>query len=367
MFMTAKVHFVGDSTLDNGYWMLEQCQRLGEAHDASVEGQLQTKLDAEAQDAYKVVNHAYDGFTTSSVLNGGNVGEALTIAPRYVLTKNKMAYLKDKNIDPKAESYFTQPLFELGDSIAQAPDAIHYVVISVGGNDFRERLADSLAMLREIPRIHERYLQILKKVKTLKEGGYDIRPILMFQYRLDTHNDEHYRIYNLLKKVGVVSMIFNLLSLVGVIASVAMVLKSQPWGLLLGLAGLAALALSSRVIPLKVTAQVLRGQTVSLATLGGLMERFYSPILAHAKQEGIPILDLPNTFNPHDPALYINQIEPSAKGGALIAEGIKHIVINHEFSSKRSIMYAKKDGVPGFTGSDNPGSRGWQVAYPQQK
>jgi hypothetical protein len=101
-----------------------------------------------------------------------------------------------------------------------------------------------------------------------------------------------------------------------------------------------------------------------MATLGGLLETFYKPILAQAKADKIPILDLTNTFNPNDSTLYISQIEPSQKGGALIAEGIDHIIKHHDFNSSKSMMYTKRDSDQKFIGNENPGSSGWSVTYP---
>jgi len=354
------VHTLGDSTLDNLYWMLDlQGSNEIQAKKDSIEGQLQERLNGEGQ----VISHAYDGFTTSSVLDGDDVGRMLGIRTWSSLTENKLAYLKDKNIST-FNGYRVRPLKDLKEFVERNPRATHYVVISVGGNDFRERLGNPIAMLREIPRIHERYLEILKEVKALKDR--DIRPILMFQYRLDTHHD-HYQIYTLFKIIGVFFAGIHSLSLLGIgTSAMALVARkiNQRLGLALLLVSAAVLALSHRVVSLNVTKDVLLGQQVSMATLGGLMETFYRPILAQAKADGIPILDLPNTFNPYDSSLYIAQIEPSQKGGQLIAEGLDHIIKHHDFTSPESLMYSKRGSDQEFTANENPGSSGWSVAYP---
>ncbi len=366
--MSTYVHTLGDSTLDNLYWMLDsKGSNETQAKNDSIEGQLQERLNSEGNSNYQVVSHAYDGFTTSSVLNGDDVGRVLYIRPGFSITGNKEAYLRDKNISPTSNRYLVQPLKDLKEFVEKNPKATHYVVISVGGNDFRERLGNPIAMLKEIPRIHERYSQILKEVKTLKDK--DIRPILMLQCRLDTHHD-HYYIYTILKVIGVFFTVLHSLSLLGVGASVmALVAKKihQRLGLAFLLISSVVLALSHQVIPLKVTkGAFLMGQQVSMAALGGLMETFYRPILAQAKADGIPILDLPNTFNPYDSSLYIAQIEPSQKGGQLIAEGLDHIIKHHDFASSKSMMYSKRGSNQEFTAAENPGSSGWSVAYPTQ-
>jgi hypothetical protein len=64
-------------------------------HD-SVEGQLQERLNSEGNSTYQVVSHAYDGFTTSSILNGDDVGRVLSIRPGVVINANKGTYLRDR-------------------------------------------------------------------------------------------------------------------------------------------------------------------------------------------------------------------------------------------------------------------------------
>jgi hypothetical protein len=127
------------------------------AKSNSVEGQIQERLKGDDQ----VVSHAYDGFTTSSVLNGDGVGRVFSIRPNGFITDNQRTYLRDRNIDLDSRSYFVHPLNDFKKHVNNNPNATHYVVISMGGNDFRERLGNPLAMLKEIPNVHQRYLQIL--------------------------------------------------------------------------------------------------------------------------------------------------------------------------------------------------------------
>jgi hypothetical protein len=362
------VHTLGDSTLDNLYWMLNsKGSNETQANNDSVEGQLQKRLNTESLSTYQVVSHAYDGFTTSSVLEGDDVGRVLSIRSGVSpIMGNKKAYLKGKSIDLTSKKYHVHPLNDLKAFVEKNPTATHYVVISVGGNDFRERLSNPIAMLREIPHIHERYLQILKEIKTLKDR--DVRPILMLQYRLNVHDDRYY-IYTILKVIGLFFSALHSLGLLGIgFSAAALVAKKiqQRIGLVFLIISSAVLALSHRIIPLKVTKGVLMGQQVSMAALGGLMETFYRPLLAQAKAEGIPILDLPNTFNPNDSSLYIAQIEPSQEGSKLIAEGIDNIIKRHDFTNSRSVMYSKRDSDERFIPFE-PESGGWSVAYPAKQ
>ena len=78
---------------------------------------------------------------------------------------------------------FVKPLEKLQEQIQKNSKAYHYVVLSVGGNDFRENLLNPIKLIKEIPSIQKRYLKIVKTIKNL--NGRDIKPILMFQYRTD--------------------------------------------------------------------------------------------------------------------------------------------------------------------------------------
>jgi hypothetical protein len=357
------VHTLGDSTLDNIYWMLNADGRnADDAKDLSVEGQLQKKLDENGKD-YEVISHAYDGFTTSSVLDGDHVGRVLGISERYSPSKMGKSYLANRGIGID-DSYFVHPLDDLKNSVLNNPDAIHYVVISVGGNDFREHLHNPIKMLKDIPQINQRYLRILEKVRAL--GNNNIRPILMFQYRVDAKNEAPYYIYTLMKVIGTVAAVVHTLCIAVITAAALSLLAGKIRlysALIFSAIGIVGLVLSTRIIPLKVTKNVLCGQEIGMAALGGLMERFYRPILDQAKKDNLPILDLPNTFNPYKD-LYLSAIEPGEKGSELIVEGINHIIKNHDYSDdSKSMLYSKKDSSDTYTASDNSVSD-WEVSYP---
>ena len=84
------LHTLGDSTIDNLYWLLgENGSNLKEAKAASVEGLLKKKLETSK---YQVVSHAYDGFTTRSLLDGDTVGAVLSTGGC-----RGQAYLKEKS------------------------------------------------------------------------------------------------------------------------------------------------------------------------------------------------------------------------------------------------------------------------------
>jgi hypothetical protein len=353
--MGTVIDTLGDSTLDNFFWRLVEEEDRNAAVETSVEGQLKKQFSGQE---VEVISHAYDGFTTESVLNGGHVGRVLGIGPSRSHSIVNRQYLNGKQIDPGATSYFVRPLDKLKESIEKAPKSIHYVVISVGGNDFRERLLNPIGMFAEIPRVHERYLKIIDEVQ--KMGESNVRPILMFQYRLDVQNDPYF-IYRIMRVVGVVFATMHVLGACGVLAGLVLAGKvSFVWGSVVTLLSAACFGLSTRIIPVRATREGLKANTdLGIATLGGLMETFYSPILARAKNDKIPILDLPNTFNPYK-RLYTAQIEPNQAGGKLIAEGIAHIIQSHDFTAE-SKLYAKRGSDAAYTAQLNPGASGWKV------
>ena len=80
------VHTLGDSTLDNLFWRLENSD-LDKAKKTSVEGSLQKLVK---KDKYEVLSHAYDGFTTRSVLEGDTIGAVLPPRPE------KSLYMREK-------------------------------------------------------------------------------------------------------------------------------------------------------------------------------------------------------------------------------------------------------------------------------
>lgn len=365
---TRYVHLLGDSTLDNIHCLLnENGTNLEEAYRASIEGELKKRLDPDTQ----VINHAYVGFTTSSVLYGDKVGKALH-------KEKKAAYRQSKSISTSDPPRFIEPLSKLKKIVFSNPAATHYVVISIGGNNFRDipfiqRILIPIAMLTEIRRVHQRYFRILDEVQSL--GRRNIRPILMFQYRLDANDDRYfvyhdlYYVYKMMKIVGIFFSAVPLLSAIGIAASAAALIAHKINKHLVAVSILMStvlLALNKRVLPLKVTKGILPGQDIAMTTLGRLMEVFYRPILERAKKDRLPILDLANTFNPYQ-RLYFRQIEPNVEGGKLIAEGIQYIVQHHYFDVDGSKLYSKRDSKGEFSSVENSDPNNWQVAYPSRR
>lgn len=233
----------------------------------------------------------------------------------------------------------------------------------MGGNDFRENLANPFRLIRDISKVQSRYLQIVEKVKSLSTEERKVYPILMLQYRTDAKNDP-YLIYKLFGAMGVAAFVVNLicvaLILVPAFQAMAGVVTFKVSMVVCPVIGLLGLVLSHKAVPFSVSKDIILLKKPSMSLFGALLMRFYQPILKEARDARIPVLDLPNTFNPYDD-LYISGIEPSAQGSALIAEGIAYIVENHDFEEEQSMIYSKTDDSYG--GRLN--TEKWSVAYPQ--
>jgi hypothetical protein len=350
------VHTLGDSTLDNLYWLLNrEGSNIEEAKEYSVEGQLQAKLG----DHYRVVSHSYDGFTTESVLlTGGIVGGVLP-----VVGNKFQGYLNEKSDQPDNWEAAVFPLEKLSDEISTSPDAIHYVVISLGGNDFRANLINPLRLLGDVSTIQKRYFDILDKVQKL---GSNVRPILMFQYRTDARKDP-YRVYTMMGIAGGFLTAVNLL-FIGMFDVVTFLMAMDSISISLGVvlilfSGIVAIV-SSFFGSFRVAKGILKRQNCGMTMLGVLMEMFYRPILKRAQADNLPVLDLPNSFNPYE-ALYISGIEPNREGGKLIAEGLCHIIRECESKSSSDTPSSRIYCCDGQV-SNNSTDR-WEVKYPRMQ
>jgi len=346
--MAIHVHTIGDSTLDNLYWRLIEKPNLKEAKTTSVEGRLQTILGC----FFKVISHAFDGFTTRAILNGANIGA--------VLPRDRRAY-PSYMAKKASKKHFIKPLEELQKEVSKAPNACLYVVLSIGGNDFRENLLNPIRLVKDIFSIQKRYLQIVEKIKNL--NGRDIRPILMLQYRTDAKNDL-YKIYTVLKIIGIGALIMQI-GCFALLTTPTLVIAGKVSVLVGGLGfavGTLGLYFNTNLFPLAALKDILTGKKISMLCFGFLLQSFYRPILQQAKKDNIPILDLPNTFNPYED-LYDHGIEPGKKGAELIAEGISHIVKNHYYSQGSKLYYKKESEYKAVTNQPS----NWNVAYPMQK
>ncbi|WP_420421968.1 hypothetical protein [Simkania sp.] len=338
------IHLLGDSTLDNRIW-------VPKAEDA-IPAQIKALCQ---EDGYQLINHAYDGFTTEDVLNGGYIGAVLQKIEGF------LTYMSEKGAALGDKAY---PLQTLENAINEAPDDVHYVVLSVCGNDFRIRLNKPFAVFGEFFKVQKRYLKILDKIQATK--GKNIRPILMLQYLTCPQGDPH-EVYTAMDVLGVLTFTTHIGCLV---------LLTMPLWLLFGkvtalaagvcfVVGATVLYFAQKIIPFSITKGILTGKKAGMVMFTKLLSVFYQPILKRAKKDKLPVLDLSNTFNPYKD-LYNSGIEPNAKGSKLIAEGINHVVKQHDFNDE-SMLYSKTDENESYQGKKNDKPQDWKVAYPASK
>ncbi|MCB1073318.1 MAG: SGNH/GDSL hydrolase family protein [Chlamydiia bacterium] len=309
------VHLLGDSTLDNVYWLIgNDSSSIPSAQEGCVKGQLATQLG----EHYQVEDESYDGFTTTNVLDGGSVGEVLCYNRLYLTARLG-----------QNQSMFVKPLERLREKVSKSPGATHYVVISVGGNDFRVLLLQPWKLLAEIPHVQERYLEIVRQIQSI-EGN--VRPIFMFQYRTDVRSRPYF-ICTILGVLGYIAATINTLA-IGTLFYSAYQLTKNRVSIAVGIGKMfvaaAFLYLSHRQLSLRVTKEIFMGKQAGLAVFGASMERLYQPMIKKAKEDNIPILDLPNLFNPMDPTFYKCEIEPSREGGRFIAEQLAGIIKRYD-------------------------------------
>ena len=206
---------------------------------------------------------------------------------------------------PGYDGQLDAPFAPLSHLEALSPPPTH-VVLSVGGNDVREILGAMHELPQRIAAFHENYPQVAARC-----AGGGARMIVMLQYRPDEATDaEHYGVYRAIE-------------------------AATP------------------------------GPGTRVQKLNALMEAIYPSILALAAKEGWDVLDLPNTFDIRDTELYRHQIEPSAKGGELIAELIAHAVFSEGREGREgSMLISKPVGSATIVEKPNDPSVPWRIVEP---
>ena len=102
------------------------------------------------------------------------------------------------------------------------------------------------------------------------------------------------------------------------------------------------------------------GPGTPVEKLNNLMEMIYNKIVFPvARQYNLPIVDCARAFDIQDTDLYSHQIEPSKKGGQLIADMVSYVVKNHDFANKHSVIYYKKNGQ--MITDLNDGKMPWKI------
>ena len=141
------VHTLGDSTLDNLY----------SAADVSKKRCMEDHLSDQLKLAnYQIKRHAYAYFNIQSLLKGDAIGR--------IKIPGVEDYLKRK-VNCVEDSFQVYPLLDLKKVVEANPQEKHFVVLSIGGDDFcwqaiidnkRVRRNNPLSLLRDIPHIQKK-------------------------------------------------------------------------------------------------------------------------------------------------------------------------------------------------------------------
>ena len=267
-----RIALIGDSTLDNGYWVHKD--------ESSVSEQIFKMQNSFYGESIAVYNLAVDGFTTSSCLN----------------ERSFFPFSRKKNMD----RFYPMEGLKVLD-----PPPTH-IILSVGGNDVREVLGSGQkkALPNAVKKLQQNYLLIVNQCLSVCENT-----ILMFQYR-PSFNMNNYGIYesvnflqeNEIRKMGL--------------------LESVSWRSMSSVTFGGFFHDNSSLEDDESNASVRK--------LNALIETIYNGLLTSElfRTKTFQIIDLPNTFYIYCNLLYEHQIEPSHCGGLVIAKIVCHMICN---------------------------------------
>jgi len=276
------VTLLGDSTIDNRIWVDGLVKnyiftRLGIKRDEPVErvrkshrllwkpalSVVENMMDI-LPSSYVLHDYTNDGFTTGDVLRGA--------------TKDKVFGQGLGTFSLFPQEWF-QPLKEGANSIRQS----RHIIVSIGGNDFREFLQVANSKKGEVrahyikqnlesvlEKMRNQYVEIIQRIR---EQNQDAQIILMTQY-YPSATQNNYKIYPFMREIGVI----------------------------LGIRGNA------------------------MKVIHEIMKRTYDYILKNVQQDNIVVADITSSLNLYDAQNYVRQIEPSGVGGKKIAQMLKYIM-----------------------------------------
>lgn len=282
---------LGDSTIDNKIWVYPGIYgngimtKLG-IHGASPRTRVRrshglfsigTELSVvenlmDMLPGCRISDFTNDGFTTSDLLNGN---------------------YKDKVFPAGAFYDFPHELYEPLEKAKSAIAEANYIVLSVGGNNFREFLQSSFRIADPASRVNyirenfptlveetkREYIELLQKVLVMNPNA---TLVLMTQYYPSfVQND--YRVYDFMSEVG-------------------------------------------RALHPDLQ-DTLKPQDV----IQDLVKQLYSGVLTAIQpySDRLVVADLMSSLNPHDPANHVKQIEPSGIGGRRIASMLGYLMTQH--------------------------------------
>ena len=270
----------------------------------SIRDQLLALLPPSSQ----VLNLAADGFTTSHMLEGAY--PSISFAAREEAGDPFPPMAEDGTFKPlEALADEVGPKFERVSDVNRRTSQeftltpgtpVSHSVLSVGGNDIRVILGQMHKLESVMASFSEAYPKIMDAITTSTPNL-----IVQLQYKPSQNMDQVYRVYAAMDAIP--------------------------------------------------------GEGSADQKMSGLMTMMYNPIIAKAKEAGLPIIDLSNTFDPTNDELYRSQIEPSAIGGGVIAKLIAHVALHHDFTGPSHIYSASDGGLGDIISTPTPDS--W-TCYP---
>ena len=246
-----------------------------------------------------VANLAADGFTSKDVLHGS----------QCVVSMGLRQAVGDRV--PFDDDRVFRPL----DALARLSPPPTDIVLSVGGNDVREILAEIDKLPLVVEAFSRNYPRILAACLAVTP-----RVTIMLQYRpcaSHTMDEAFYGVYEAMARAP--------------------------------------------------------GPGDAVDKINQLMEAIYAPVLSAARAADLAVLDLPRTFDIHNDVLYSHQIEPSAAGGAVIARLVGHALAHHAAAGASVLYSADSSGLRGADGDPavlaagslpvaaEPNTGGWAV------
>lgn len=279
---------LGDSTIDNKIWVYPGIYGNGLMNKLGIHGAsprtrvkrshglfsfgtelsvVENLMDMLPQ--CRISDFTNDGFTTSDLLMGN---------------------FKDKVFPRGAFHEFPHDLYEPLQAAKKDISEANYIVLSVGGNNFREFLQHSFRITdpeKRMSYIKKNFPALVEETKveygTLLKRVLEMNPnaslVLMTQYYPSfVQND--YRIYDFMSEVG------------------------------------------SALHP--EAGDTLKPQDV----IQDLVKQLYSSVLTAIQpySDRLVVADLTSSLNPHDPANHVKQIEPSGVGGRRIASMLSYLM-----------------------------------------
>lgn len=284
----AHITFLGDSTIDNKVWVDGLYKNI-------IYTQLGFKNDAPAVRVAKshhwygpylsvvenmmdmlpaAIIHDYtnDGFTTGDMLHGN---------------------YKDKVFGNGTLSLFPHewfcPLTSGADDIKKSD----YIILSVGGNDFREFLlrANGLTDNARKNYIQDQFPELLKNLQ-----------------------QNYLSIYQQIRKLNNNSQLILMTQYYPAVSQTNPLLKLYPFmheiGKALNMGG---------------------DNHEAMSVIHEIMKQTYTNIFKQiANDNSIVVVDITSSLNPYDESNYVSQIEPSGKGGKKIAQMLKYIMMSNQ-------------------------------------